>query len=369
MNADSVSLNGTALHDNAENRVALGGGSVMVRIVSDEGNDRYTAFVGGTRMAVSSELKFTAGTVFPGSLSFRDGKIIVVPVSGGGNPSGMTVIRSPLPDVSDIYVPVPDVMLSAAASAAGLPDTALSVFIMAGLRKYGLGTESAARVFRMASRFPGMELKAVSVMLLLLSGGIPVSEGTVASVMSQLYHKTEACSRRLSGGSGEEAFTGIAEDSLTAVVKEFAASVFGGRLPNRPGILTVVNHAGIRERSCPSCRRILIPFELSAAGDGNDVLAGGFVGISFSGNRMESLSVSAETGGRKSFFLVRFLSRGKISVRFRTEAEGKSRRAGLAAKLRELLASVCAGADVAWEDGGIPETWDFGEFISAGGFA
>lgn len=369
MNADSVSLNGTALHDNAENRVALGGGSVMVRIVSDEGNGRYTAFVGGTRMAVSSELKFTAGTVFPGSLSFKDGKIIVVPVSGGGNPSGMTVIRSPLPDVSDIYAPVPDVMLSAAASAAGLPDTALSVFIMAGLRKYGLGTESAARVFRMASRFPGMELKAVSVMLLLLSGGIPVSEGTVASAMSQLYHKTEACSLLLSGGSGEEAFPVIPEDSLTAVVKEFAASVFGGRLPNRPGILTVMNHAGIRERSCPSCRRILIPFELSAAGDVNDVLAGGFVGISFSGNRMESLSVSAETGGRKSFFLVRFVSRGKIFVRFRTEAEGKSRRAGLAAKLRELLASACAGADVVWEDGGIPETWDFGEFISAGGFA
>ncbi len=369
MNADGVSLNGTALHDNAENRVALEGGSVMVRIISDEGNGRYAAFVGGTRMTVSSELEFTAGTVFSGRLSFRNGKIIVVPVSGGGNPSGITVSRSPLPAVSDIYAPVSDAMLSVAVSSAGLPDTALSVFIIAGLRKYGLGTESAARIFRMASRFPGMELKAVSVMLLLISGGIPVSEKTVASVINQLYHEPEDFSRRPSGASGGEVFSENVEDSLSAGIMEFAASVFGGRLPNQPGILTVVNHAGIRVKSCPSFRRILIPFELSSEGDGKNVIAGGFVGMSFSGKNMESFSVSAEAGGKKSFFLVRFVSRRKISVSFRTEAENESRRTELAAKLRKLLASVCGDADVVWEDGGIPDSWEFGEFISAGGFA
>lgn len=77
------------IHSNQLSRIGIrqqiikDGSSVLVRIISDKGNGKYSGSVAGVRVNISSEKKLAVGSTFVASISTKNGIISITPKQSG----------------------------------------------------------------------------------------------------------------------------------------------------------------------------------------------------------------------------------------------------------------------------------------------
>ncbi|MCK9169412.1 MAG: hypothetical protein M0P01_03285 [Treponema sp.] len=253
------------------------GSSVLVRVISQTGPQTYVASFSGTRFSVSSSAALKSGTTFLATVSFRDGKIALVPQQGRG------IIYAEAPLVQNLSPAVgtdgllTDQRLAAYFISIGLPPDALSLVLFNEMKELGMKFDPSVlnRVRHSAEKFEGREKEAAEAGLVLEQKGLPSGENEIRAVLGEKNDGDADGNKNNNKPQNNNHYGDISAETdkiekeykdITHEVRRFFTGIFKGTIPgkiNSEGFLTVFNHYGFSGANNDSGSWIQIPFDIS----------------------------------------------------------------------------------------------------------
>lgn len=182
-----MSSNGIIIHSNQISRAGLkqqiikNGSSVLVRIIEDKGNGKYTGSVAGVRVNLSSNKSYSVGSSFIAKVNVVDGKIFVTPDEKTAENQQMvrlTVLQ--------------DSQLMEMMKNLGLPADSLSLKLLQQLKQMEMKYDSGLlkKIHSMALKFNGKEKAAAELLLMLAEKNISIDSEEIQNILSLLYDES-----------------------------------------------------------------------------------------------------------------------------------------------------------------------------------
>ncbi|MCR5189723.1 MAG: hypothetical protein K6C97_12385 [Treponema sp.] len=178
-----MAFNSISVHTNQISRLGLNqkvlkdGSSVLVRVIADKGNGKYTASVAGARVNLSSNKNLKVGSTFVANISAHDGKIFISPKENTG--IDMTNVKMEL---------LENTQLMNLLQKLGLPadSVALSLFQMTKQLEMKLDQGLLGKLHKIALKFSGKEKPAAEILLLLARKGLDIDEEELLQLLEFL---------------------------------------------------------------------------------------------------------------------------------------------------------------------------------------
>ena len=176
------------------------GDTVFVRVLSQQGKNRYAVSFAGQRFNVLSQRALPNGASFSAAVKIKDGSILLVPqnrthtISNGAN--AVKHVSFMEADVSG--------RLNAFFEQALLPSDDISLRLLQFFQENGLrfNGRQAQKARAAALRFAGREKEAAEAALFLLEKGVQPDEQTLGELLDVLYGSSEQDGN--TGGSAQE---------------------------------------------------------------------------------------------------------------------------------------------------------------------
>jgi hypothetical protein len=256
------------------------GSSVLVRIISQTGPQTYVASFSGTRFSVSSPAVLNSGTSFRATVSFRDGKVALVPQHGRG------IIYAEAPLVQNLSSSagrdglLTDQRLAAYFVSIGLLPDALSLVLFNEMKELGMKFDPSLlnRVRHSAEKFTGREKEAAEAGLVLEQKGLPFGEAEIKAVIGEENNDNASGNRNQNKPQDNRHFIDIAAETenieqeykdIADEVHRFFTGIFKGTVPPggaSEGFFTAFNHHGFTRGKIDVGSWIQIPFDISLDG-------------------------------------------------------------------------------------------------------
>lgn len=175
---------------NADKAPALHeGDTVFVRVLSQQGKNRYAVSFAGQRFNVFSQRALASGASFSAAVKIKDGSILLVPQNRA------YLLSSETNAVKHVSFMEADVSgrLSAFFEQALLPADDISLRLLQFFQENGLrfNVRQAQKARTAALRFAGKESEAGEAALFLLEKGIEPDEQTLGELLDVLYGSSE----------------------------------------------------------------------------------------------------------------------------------------------------------------------------------
>lgn len=176
--------NGVIIHTNKFSRVNGGehvlkdGSPVLVRIIADKGNGKYTGSVAGVRVNISSAKKIDVGSTFVATISSKNGIISITPKNN-------QIILN-----NNIEITTADnSKLSAFLKALGLNADELYVNLLQQFTQAEMKIDNQlmSKIHNLAIKFKGKEKNALELLSILARKNIPFDEEALLNLINFLY--------------------------------------------------------------------------------------------------------------------------------------------------------------------------------------
>ena len=178
-----MAFNSISVHTNQLSRLGLNqkvlkdGSTVLVRIISDKGNGKYSASVAGARVSVSSNKNLKIGSTFLANITSLDGKIYINPKENAGHV--LNNIKLELLESSQLM----NILQSL-----GLPadSVSLSLFQMTKQLEMKMDQGLLNKLYKISLKFNGKEKSAAEILLLLAKKGLNADEQEILQLLTFL---------------------------------------------------------------------------------------------------------------------------------------------------------------------------------------
>lgn len=178
-----MAFNSISVHTNQISRLGLNqkvlkeGSSVLVRIIADRGNGKYTASIAEARVNLSSNKNLKIGSSFIANIFAHDGKIFISPKDNLG--IELNNVKLELLESNQLINILQNL---------GLPadSVSLSLFQMAKQLEMKLDQGFLGKLHKLALKFSGKEKSAAEILLLLAKKGIDIDEEEILQLIGFL---------------------------------------------------------------------------------------------------------------------------------------------------------------------------------------
>lgn len=176
--------NGVIIHASQFSRVNGGthilkdGSPVLVRIIADKGNGKYTGSVAGVRVNISSAKKIDVGSTFIATISSKNGIISITPK----NPQIIlnNNIEITQADNSKIYAFLEALGLNA-------DDLYVNLLQQFTQQEMKIDNQLMAKLHNLAIKFKGKEKNALELLSILANKGVPFDEDSLLQLINLLF--------------------------------------------------------------------------------------------------------------------------------------------------------------------------------------
>ncbi len=164
-----MDANALLIHSNQISRAGLNhqvlknGSSVLVRVIDDKGNGKYTGSVAGVRVNLSSEKQLKVGSTFVASVTAKDRTIFITPKNQSF--INQNSIKLEILNNQQVFTLLQNL---------GLPadGVALSLFQMSKQLEMKIEPQLLGKLYHLALKFKGKEKLVAEILLLLAKKGI-----------------------------------------------------------------------------------------------------------------------------------------------------------------------------------------------------
>ena len=249
-------------------KVIREGSSVLVRIISRNGEGRYQASVGGIRMEIKSSALFKAGQTFTGIIRLQNGEIQIQRTDSSSPLTFVSV--TPAPDIEGLFSPVTDTNLLSMLQSLNLPGDNFSLLLVRQFKQLGLklSPEVMNRIRNLAQKTKNPQ-KTMEKLVCMYQNSLSMQESFIPE---DLFFDSNSKKHQDNEIFPENPSFSINNPDF---LKNFITSLFEGKLNNKPGLLTVMNHMGLKKSDSLEKTWVSIPFSIvditqsSITGGGN----------------------------------------------------------------------------------------------------
>jgi len=352
MNASNVYLHtASGVNKSGNAQVFREGSQVLVRIAADKGNGKYEGFVGGVKVNLSANKALTPGTTFTATIGVKNGTIQIIPkameVMGEIKNLGINFLSLVENSGGDALQAVNNQQLAAYLQSIGLPPDNLSVHLFQQMKQLGLKYDAVLmkKLHLVAQKFKGKEKSAGEMLLLLLQKGIDLEEDELIALLAQLEYKDNQNNSDFNHNSeSDEAGEVIGSVDF----KNFINKLFTEQLPNKIGLLTLMNHLGWNksEERKENGSWCFLPFEIDeseeASGKGN-------IGLFLdSGLNLKSIIINCGYENRDFHFALNFENKAVNKARVNFSPATEEEKEKLVNELKRKLIRCYENAKVFW---------------------
>jgi len=314
------------------NQVLRGGSSVFVRVLSDNGNGRYTVSFAGNSVDVQSAAKSTrqlvAGQTFLATVQTDDdGKILLVPKNESYGVDAASIERVTVVENGVNSDGTPNAALSSFLVAQGLCPDASTVKILQFLQQTGVKTDTSLmmKAQKIALRFAGREKQAAEAAILLLEKGIDPDDALIGQILDALTDdggeagasNSQANKRELGGFAHDNESKADSGDPKQtddfSAEPDFLLQLYDEIPDRKPGVLTLLNQLSSERKHW-----IFLPYEWN--GDQNDHLpsAKGIIRIlvDTQTQKVEKIAINCRTKMTNYYFVLYYIESKVKEVRF-----------------------------------------------------
>lgn len=269
---------------NLQPKILKNGDAVLVRILSQLADGRYSGSVAGHRVTLNASSKLIPGSTFIGNVLLKNGTIHITPQNTVSEQSAASSVELKVLQESDSA----KFLISI-----GLPPDSLSLHLFLQLKQLGLKYEPKLmnRLHDLALKFPGKEKRAAEILLLLEKKGITASEEEIAELLNEID------SDEVSQSSAEVALLESQESISAQDIKDFFNSMVKFAAENTTGLLTIFNHLG-NEKSGEG-NWVFFPFEITKS---EKVLGQGTIKLFLCQKKLDRILLNCDYGEKKYFF-------------------------------------------------------------------
>lgn len=239
------------------------GSSVLVRVIADKGNGKYEGSVAGVRTLFSAKNVLSPGTSFPATVSFKDGKILIVPKDHTNQiiQNKIDVISFLENNFSDnVFEIVDNKNIASFISQFNLPTDKLSLHLILQFKQLDMKFDSALmnKIRNSALKFPGKEKKVMEFLSLMSKKGISLDEKEIKDLLEELDFSIEE----------KEVFIDEKEQNLKKdfsfkeILAEYIRILLSGVNQENIGILTVFNQCYQKSEMNQEKKWLFLPFEI-----------------------------------------------------------------------------------------------------------
>lgn len=170
----NIAVNNSNLRVEKNVKLLQEGQNVLVRVVSEKGNNKYQGFVGGVGITFSSKNPLKPGTTFIANVKFNNGKIELIPNSDGKDfVSSKNVLNNS------------DVNLTALLQTLGLKSDELSRHILLQFKQLQLPLDSKIlkKIYTLAQKTKGKEKQVAELLSILTEKKLNLSEAEFFEIL------------------------------------------------------------------------------------------------------------------------------------------------------------------------------------------
>lgn len=152
--------------------------TVLVRILSNKGNDKYEAIVSGKKIILNSKTPLKTGSSFVGKINILDGKIQIITKD--------QILTEENPSIQIQNIKTEEIMNLLKNS--GLPQDLVSLEFLKQMKQLGIKMdfEFIKKNHNVASKFKGKEKIAAQILTLLSEKGIKITENELSQLIYEL---------------------------------------------------------------------------------------------------------------------------------------------------------------------------------------
>lgn len=351
MNASNVYLpTASGVNKTGNSQVFKEGSSVLVRIAADKGNGKYEGFVGGVKVNLSANKALTPGTIFTATIGVKNGIIQIIPkeIANTVDIKNLGINFLSLVENTDgeALQPVTNQQLAAYLQSIGLPPDNLSLHMFQQMKQLGLKFNPLLmkKLHLVAQKFKGKEKSASEILLLLLQKGVDLEEEELAALLAQLEYKDNRNNNSTENKETDECSGALINNEFLSFINK----IFTEELPNKIGVLTLMNHLGWNksEQRKENGSWCFLPFEINekenADGRGN-------IGLFLdSGLNLRNVVLNCTYKNRDFLFGLNFenktVKQAKVNFSPATEEE----KSEIISELKKKLVIRSEGVNVQW---------------------
>lgn len=152
--------------------------TVLVRILSNKGNDKYEAIVSGKKIILNSKMPLKTGSSFVGKINILDGKIQIITKD--------QILTEENPSIQIQNIKTEEIMNLL--KNLGLPQDLVSLEFLKQMKQLGIKMdfEFIKKNHKVASKFKGKEKIAAQILTLLSEKGIKITENELSQLIYEL---------------------------------------------------------------------------------------------------------------------------------------------------------------------------------------
>lgn len=152
--------------------------TVLVRILSNKGNDKYEAIVSGKKIILNSKTPLKTGSSFVGKINISDGKIQIITKD--------QILTEENPSIQIQNIKTEEIMNLL--KNLGLPQDLVSLEFLKQMKQLGIKMdfEFIKKNHKVASKFKGKEKIAAQILTLLSEKGIKITENELSKLIYEL---------------------------------------------------------------------------------------------------------------------------------------------------------------------------------------
>lgn len=323
-----MDANALLIHSNQLSRAGLNhqilknGSSVLVRVIDDKGNGKYTGSVAGVRVNLSSEKQLKVGSTFVANVTAKDGIIFVTPKNQSF--INQNSIKLEVLNNQQIFTLLQNL---------GLPadGVALSLFQMSKQLEMKIEPQFLGKLYHLALKFKGKEKLAAEILLLLAKKGINAGADEILELLAFLEAEDNH-NNTFEDGTGDFA---NGKNLLNQInKKEGAWFIFPFEM------LRLSDRAGSGSGS-----------GVNAESDERERLGWGCIKILLDkANSIKMLNFNCDYQGRKYFFNLNYENKKCKKIKCFASDILLENVDGLLLSLKKRFLKICDGIEIDWVD-------------------
>ncbi len=317
------------------------GCSVFVKILEKNTENTYTAFFAGLRFTVISEKKLIPGINFTATVSYKDGRVLLIPQTH--------LLRNILQEGEISYfLNLPNTQISAYLTSLGINPDIISLQLFQLLKQLGLkiNVPLIKKSSGIASKFPSHEKEAAQIELLLEEKGIIPTEENIEFILD--------CFAGGKHSENKDTYTFTKKNieneqclisSLTKEWHLYFDKILHQKFSSKLGILTLFNHLGHQDfvKNSDKKQWLILPYELTK--EQKTVITGSVkLLLDADLKRILQISIFAKKLLKKYYFVLFYKNKVLRKVYFSREPSPSKKTIGLMEnKLKSLLQQLQNG--------------------------
>lgn len=296
MNNNSVYVHSAAISKNINNQVLRDGSSVLVRIISQKGDNLYEGSVFGNRVNIKSIRNIQVGSVFTAKINLSDGKIKLIPINQNNiieNEFQIESIKNS--ELTSIFSSVQDLDLENLLISMNLIPDNLSLHIVLQMKQLGLKFDSSVikKIYNYSAKYNNKERKVAELITLLSQKKIDFDKENIDYFIEEIDKNIPK--RKKSNNIIYE--RNEIHESLVIFVK----NIFGDACNQKVELLSIMNHKGF-DKDNSFCNWLIIPYEIV---ENKDMLIGsGNLRLLLSNQTVKKIIINCKMSDKEYFFCI-----------------------------------------------------------------